>query len=87
MLFELKSKNTDLICICSTTDDATAGTCTDTFAVTSGSSRIYPNLCGTLTGQHSKLLSSYLGCILSLLSLEFQINSMSHIITWDGHER
>ena len=34
--------------------ETTAGACTDSFAVTSGSSRVYPTLCGTLTGKHSK---------------------------------
>ena len=33
------------------------GTCVDTFDVTSGSSRDYFALCGTLSGQHSKFTS------------------------------
>ena len=33
-----------------------AATCVDTLVITSGSSRVYPNLCGTLTGQHSKII-------------------------------
>ena len=32
----------------------TDGACTDSFEVTSSSSRVYPTLCGTLSGQHSK---------------------------------
>ena len=32
------------------------GTCVDSFDVTSGSSRTYYTLCGTLSGQHSKFL-------------------------------
>ena len=39
--------------------DAAAGTCTDSFDITVGSSRDYYTLCGTLTGQHSKLLFWY----------------------------
>ena len=43
------------------TTDAAAGACTtDYLGFTAGSSRIYPVLCGTLTGQHSKSLTSYL---------------------------
>ncbi len=34
---------------------STTGACVDTFAVTVGSSRDYPNLCGTLTGDHMYL--------------------------------
>ena len=32
--------------------ETTAGICTDSFAVTVGSSRVYKSLCGTLSGQH-----------------------------------
>ena len=41
------------------------GACTDTFDVTSGSSRDYFALCGTLTGQHSKF------CLLRLYGTFF----------------
>lgn len=34
------------------TETASTGTCVDSFAVTTGSSRTYYTLCGTLTGQH-----------------------------------
>ena len=37
------------------TETASTGTCVDSFAVTTGSSRTYYTLCGTLTGQHSEL--------------------------------
>ena len=39
------------------TETASTGTCVDSFAVTTGSSRTYYTLCGTLTGQHSKFKS------------------------------
>ena len=35
--------------------EGTTGACTDSFGVTVGSSRDYKDLCGTLSGQHSKL--------------------------------
>ena len=34
--------------------ETTVGVCTDKFDITSGSSRDYYSLCGTLTGQHSE---------------------------------
>ena len=40
--------------------DGTTGSCTDSFDVTTGSSRSYYTLCGTLTGQHSKLFTTVL---------------------------
>lgn len=41
-------------------EDATpTGDCIDTFDVTTGSSRDYYALCGTLTGQHCKYISFY----------------------------
>ena len=33
------------------TESTTTGACTDSFAVSVGSSRTYPTLCGTLTGR------------------------------------
>jgi hypothetical protein len=34
------------------TESTSTGACTDSFAITSSSSRTYPTLCGTLTGEH-----------------------------------
>merc|ERR1712107_413992 len=62
-----------------TTDDSTAGTCTDTFAVTSGSSRLYPNLCGTLTGQHIYMET---GRKTSDQVLTFTVATTSTVSTW-----
>ena len=58
------------------------GTCVDSFLVTSGSSRTYPTLCGTLTGQHSKLDAKVVKArnsnllVLSLLSLHWTIQQL-----------
>ena len=38
------------------TETLATGACVDSFSVTTGSSRTYYTLCGTLSGQHSKFL-------------------------------
>ena len=40
-------------------ETTTTGACVDTFDVTTGSSRDYYALCGTLTGQHCKYIPFY----------------------------
>ena len=48
------------------------GKCTDSFDVTSGSSRLYYTLCGTLSNQHSKIFiypsfdMNYVSCVVAL---------------------
>ena len=55
------------------------GTCVDTFDVTSGSSRDYYALCGTLTGQHIYVET---GRKTSTQTLAFTIATTSTVATW-----
>ena len=55
------------------------GSCTDTFDVTSGSSRDYYALCGTLSGQHMYLET---GRSTSDQTLSFTIATTSTVATW-----
>ena len=56
-----------------------AGTCVDTFDVTSGSSRDYYALCGTLSGQHIYVET---GRTTSDQTLAFTIATASTVATW-----
>jgi len=55
------------------------GTCVDTFDVTSGSSRDYFSLCGTLTGQHMYMET---GRKTTDQTLSFTIATTSTVATW-----
>jgi len=59
--------------------ETTAGACTDSFAVTSGSSRVYPTLCGTLTGQHMYMETARKT---SDQKVSFTIATTSTVATW-----
>ena len=77
------------------TETASTGTCVDSFAVTTGSSRTYYTLCGTLTGQHSKFKSLFSHFFIPFFSvyletarkttdqiLTFTIGSTTTVATW-----
>merc|ERR1739844_609495 len=59
--------------------DASTGVCTDTLVVTSGSGRTYPNLCGTLTGQH---LYTETGRVTTAQTLTFTIKATTGSGKW-----
>ena len=59
--------------------EGTTGTCTDSFGVTVGSSRIYKDLCGTLSGQHIYLETARKT---SDQTLTFTIATTSTSATW-----
>merc|ERR1719210_390104 len=56
-----------------------AATCVDTLVITSGSSRVYPNLCGTLTGQHIYIET---GRKSTNQVLTFNVQAASTVSTW-----
>jgi len=61
------------------TESTSTGACTDSFSVSVGSSRTYPTLCGTLTGEHVYFET---GRSTSTQTLTFTISSSTSGTSW-----